>query len=83
MNGANRDPQSARRYEICVHGHLGATMRRAFPALQAETLGEDTLLRGPLADQSALHGVLAQIEALGLELLEIRCLPSPRGSRGC
>jgi hypothetical protein len=26
-------------------------------------------------DQSALHGVLAQIEALGLELLELRRLP--------
>jgi hypothetical protein len=27
---------------------------------------------GVLPDQSALHGVLAQIEALGLELLEVR-----------
>ena len=31
----------------------------------------DTLLHGPIADQAALHGVLAQIEALGLELLEV------------
>ena len=29
-------------------------------------------LCGPLRDQSALHGLLAQIEALGLELLEVR-----------
>jgi hypothetical protein len=27
-------------------------------------------------DQAALHGVLAQIEALGLELLEVRRLDS-------
>jgi hypothetical protein len=47
----------------------------AFPALQAETSGEDTLLRGALPDQAALHGVLAEIEALGLELLEVRRLP--------
>jgi hypothetical protein len=47
----------------------------AFPALQAETSGEDTLLRGALPDQVALHGVLAEIEALGLELLEVRRLP--------
>ena len=33
---------------------------------------QDTLLRGAVADQAALHGVLAQIEALGLELLEVR-----------
>jgi hypothetical protein len=47
----------------------------AFPALRAEIQGRDTLLRGAVADQAALHGVLAQIEALGLELLEVRRLP--------
>jgi hypothetical protein len=61
-------------YEIRVRGHLGARMLRAFPALRAETQGQDTLLRG-VADQAALHGVLAQIETLGLELLEVRRLP--------
>ena len=30
---------------------------------------------GPLPDRVALYGVLAQIEALGLELLEVRRLP--------
>jgi hypothetical protein len=30
------------------------------------------VLTGPLADQAALYGVLGQIEALGLELLEVR-----------
>jgi hypothetical protein len=57
-------------YQIRVRGHLGATALRAFPALRAETRGHDTLLGG-VADQAALHGVLAQIEALGLELLEV------------
>jgi hypothetical protein len=33
------------------------------------------VLSGVLADQPALHGVLSQIEALGLELLEVRRLP--------
>jgi hypothetical protein len=81
MNGAKRDPRS-QRYEIRVRGHLGATMLRAFPALQAEISNEDTLLHGALTDQSALHGVLAQIEALGLELLELRRLPPhPKTSR--
>jgi hypothetical protein len=32
------------------------------------------LLTGALTDQAALYGVLAQIEALGLELLEVRRL---------
>ena len=73
MTGAQRDPQQ--RYEIRVRGHLGATMLRAFPALRAEIQNGDTLLRGAIQDQSALHGVLSQIEALGLELLELRRLP--------
>jgi hypothetical protein len=58
-------------YEIRVRGHLGATMRRAFPALSAQAQGQDTLLRGAVADQAALHGVLAQVEAFALELLEL------------
>lgn len=62
-------------YEIRLRGHLGENMRSAFPGLVAETQGHDTVLRGPLTDQSALYGVLGQVEGLGLELLELRRLP--------
>jgi hypothetical protein len=55
-------------------------MRAAFPALDARAHGDDTLLTGVLADQSALYGVLARVEALGLELLEVRRLTD--GDRG-
>jgi len=72
--GAHIGPQP-RQYEICVRGHLGEMMRSAFPALRAQARGENTVLTGALSDQAALHGVLAEIEALGLELLEVRCLP--------
>jgi hypothetical protein len=71
----------AQPYEIRVRGHLGNTMRRAFADLEVATHGGDTVLCGALADQSALHGVLAQIESLGLELLEVRRVPnSPDGT---
>ena len=59
-------------YEIRVRGRLGPTVLGAFPTLGAEWRAPDTVLRGPLPDQAALHGVLAQIENLGLELLEVR-----------
>jgi hypothetical protein len=62
-------------YEIYVRGHLGETMRSAFPALRAQARVGVTVLTGALSDQAALYGVLAEIEALGLELLEIRRLP--------
>jgi len=72
-SGARRDPEP-QRYQISVRGRLGL-MRAAFPDLQACTRGGDTTLTGALADQAALYGVLAEIEALGLELLEVRRLP--------
>jgi hypothetical protein len=65
-------------YQIRIRGRLGRTTRAAFPALRAEEQGEDTLLAGILADQAALHGVLTMIEALGLELVEVRRLPRER-----
>jgi len=55
-------------------GHLGATVLSAFPAMAPRRHGAHTVLTG-LLDQSALYGVLAEIEALGLDLLEIRQLP--------
>jgi hypothetical protein len=47
-------------------------VQRGFGDLRAETNGADTLLKGGVPDQAALHGVLARIEALGLELIEVR-----------
>jgi hypothetical protein len=63
-------------YQIRVRGHLGAAMLRAFPTLHATARGRDTLLRG-IADQAALHGALARVEELGLELIEVRRWPAP------
>jgi hypothetical protein len=47
--------------------------------MASELVGSETVLTGWLEDQSALFGVLAQIEGLGLQLLELRQVPaSPR-----
>ena len=73
MTGANRQSQP-RLYQVRVGGQLGQTIRSAFPALQARADGGDTLLTGVLADQAALYGVLAEVESLGLELIEVRRL---------
>jgi hypothetical protein len=63
-------------YEIRVRGHLGPTMRAAFPELHARAEGNDTVLTGALPDQAAVYGVLAAMESLGLELIEIRRVPA-------
>jgi hypothetical protein len=59
-------------YEIVVRGLLSETLLAAFPTLRAEAQEAETVLAGTLADQAALYGVIAQIEALGLELIEVR-----------
>ena len=74
VTGAHAD-QPTYRYCIRVRGRLGETICSAFPALQARASGGDTVLTGPLPDRAALFGVLAQIEALGLELVKLRRLP--------
>jgi len=67
-------------YAIRIKGRLGATARSAFPGMDCESRRGETVLTGVLEDQSALFGVLGQIEALGLELLELR--RSPRSGEG-
>jgi hypothetical protein len=59
-------------YTIRIKGQLGPTGLSAFPAMVSELKRGETVLTGLLADQSALFGVLGQIESLGLELLELR-----------
>jgi epsilon-lactone hydrolase len=63
-------------YEIVVRGLLSETLLAAFPTLSAEAQGTETALTGTLADQAALYGVLAQLEPLGLELIEVRRMHS-------
>ena len=69
---------------IRIRGRLGPTALSAFPTLGSEVRGSETVLTGLLEDRSALFGVLGQIEALGLELIElrqIRARPTSRESR--
>ena len=68
-------------YMIRIKGRLGATALSAFPAMVSELKGSETVLTGLLEDRSALFGVLAQIEALGLELLELRQIRARATSR--
>jgi hypothetical protein len=69
------------RYAIRVAGRLGATSLAAFPDLDCEARGSETVLTGEVRDGSALYGVIAQLEALGLQLIEIKPLTAaPAGA---
>jgi hypothetical protein len=66
-----------RHYEITVRGRLSATLIGAFDGLGASPTAGGTVIRGAIPDQAALFGVLERIDALGLELLEVRSVPAP------
>ena len=68
-------------YAIRIKGRLGATALSAFPSMVSELKGSETVLTGLLEDRSAVFGVLAQIEALGLELIELRQIRARPTSR--
>jgi hypothetical protein len=65
-------PMTSTTYEIRIQGVLSDRLLIAFPNLDARAENGETLLTGALPDQAALYGILEEIEALGLELLEVR-----------
>ena len=72
-------PREGGSYEIRVRGRLTDSLLAAFEGMRASVEPPETVLQGPVQDQAALYGLLDRIQALGLELLEVRRLPDPPG----
>ena len=70
-------PFGGGRYEIRIKGRLSDSLLAAFEGLTATVEPVETVLYGPVQDQASLHGLLDRIQSLGLELVEIRRLPTP------
>jgi hypothetical protein len=59
-------------YEIRVQGHLDPRWSEWFNGLTMTYDSDDTtVLRGPLVDEAALHGVLIKVRDLALPLLAV------------
>jgi hypothetical protein len=59
-------------YEIRVQGHLDQRWSAWFAGLAITYDTDDnTVLRGPLVDEAALHGVLIKVRDLALPLLAV------------
>ena len=67
FGGGSRDPHQ---------GPLSDALLAGFEGLTATVEPVETVLYGPVQDQSSLHGLLDRVQSLGLELVEIRRLPA-------
>jgi hypothetical protein len=65
-------------YELTFKGAASAALRAAFEDCDVVTNRGTTILHCALPDQAALHGILDRIRELGLELLDVRTVSSPR-----
>jgi hypothetical protein len=63
-------------YEIRIKGRLSESLLAAFEGLSATVEPVETVLHGPIKNQSSLHILLDRIQSLGLELVEIRRFPA-------
>lgn len=68
-------------YELRLSRHLDDHWAEWFGnlALTRENDGTTTL-RGPVADQAALHGLLIKVRDLGVTLISVRAIDDPAGS---
>lgn len=73
-----RDDHEPGSYELRVSRHLDDHWTEWFGnlALTRETDGTTTL-RGRVADQAALHGLLMKVRDLGMTLISVRALDGP------
>ena len=67
-------------YEIRLQGRLDECWAPWFDGMTLDPEpGGVTVLRGPVADQAALHGLLARLRDAGLPLISV--VPDPTGGR--
>jgi hypothetical protein len=68
-------------YEIRLRGRLDPRWSTRFDAMTLTTGDGFSLLRGPVVDQAALHGLLHQLRDIGLPLVSITQLQTDDAGR--
>ena len=59
-------------YEIRVVGVVPPSVLVEIEGVQTVVEPVQTILRGPVLDQAALHGIIARLQHAGLDLIELR-----------
>ena len=68
----------AAEYRLVVRGELDDRFAYLFNGLDFERIAGTTVLSGRVIDQAQLHGYIARVEELGLELVSIKQTGEPR-----
>jgi hypothetical protein len=58
--------------EIHIKGQINETWSGWFDGLAISHSDDETVLSGPVADSSALYGILARLRDLGLQLTSVK-----------
>lgn len=75
MNGLNDTTLQHYHYAILIQEHLDENWSAWFDGMTITyEEGGDTMIAGPVADQSALQGLLAKVRNLNLTLLSVQRL---------
>jgi hypothetical protein len=75
--GTTGGPDPVPAYEICVAGRLAPRWSAWFDGLAIDTEADGTtVIRGPVADQAALHGLIQKLRDVGIPLISLTQLPA-------
>ena len=70
--GSDGNRHEAGRYEIRIKGHLDTRWAAWFDGLSLSLESDGTtIIRGPVTDQAALHGLLQRVRDVGLPLVSV------------
>jgi hypothetical protein len=66
-------------YEIRVAGLVPESVLIEIEGAQVVVEPVQTIIRGPVLDQAALHGIVNRLQQVGLDLIEVRQLTDSFG----
>ena len=64
-----------RRYEFRVDGRLSEEARTAFVDMRITEVPPQTIIDGEVLDESHLHGIIVQLQALGITVVSVHPVP--------
>jgi hypothetical protein len=66
---------AAIRYEFRVDGRLSEEAQAAFPDMRIIEAPRETIIVGEVIDDSHLHGIIAQLQTLGITMVSVHPFP--------